>query len=158
MTILIEIGRKTPFGNPYPVCEERTREQSMSLYRGWLKLAVAGDPMSLKGYRNVTGIQLSKNYAGVVASLGCALRGCLRCVGRWNGQWVAPHGIGGIELWCPGCKNDSCKLDWCHGSALRTWAIKLHAGGRCPCPMCRVDPVVVQKPVVKRSDRTLWEA
>jgi len=96
----IEIGRRTIYGNPFFArSEERLQGKTLASYTDWLQRALSGDVEARYEYQRATGLILPENYAEHIALLG-------------------EHVKRGDTLWCPGCREHSCKPGICHGSIL----------------------------------------
>lgn len=93
----ITIGRKTIYGNPYIAKPtEKLKGKTLLDYEKWLLAAANGESWAYDLYFNVTGIILPNNYKEKLIELVKS----------------------GKQMYCPGCKEFSCKDGVCHGSII----------------------------------------
>lgn len=112
----VYVGRPSKWGNPYPVSGPySTRynlEESLTLYRIWLKQKLEKDPdflESLRGKDLVCFCSLDQPCHADIITEYLNLTKPIHC---HTGEF-------GSELWCPECnpichdKHNSTKLNWC---------------------------------------------
>lgn len=104
----IDIGRRTPFGNPYFAGPNRFNGSTLPKYKAYLLAALNGEQWARAQFRAATGRDLppTESFRRLVADL--------------TADDPTP------SLWCPGCKHRTAEPGVCHGSILLEVSRTLH--------------------------------